>query len=135
MRLMKRITCALCVCIGIGMMMPINFSYAADMSAASRAEVDALLNHLANSGCQFNRNGTWYSAPEARVHLNKKLDYLVQKHLASTTEQFIDAAASKSSMSGKSYQVKCGNEPAQESAVWLQAALKELRNKKAAAAK
>ncbi len=131
MVLAKRIICAVSIC----MLLPLKLVQAADMSAASRFEVDALLNHLASSGCQFNRNGTWYSAAEAKAHLNKKLEYLVQKHLASTAERFIDEAASKSSMSGKSYQVKCGNEAAQESAVWLHSALKELRNKKAVSGK
>ncbi|MBC3882815.1 DUF5329 domain-containing protein [Undibacterium sp. LX40W] len=115
--------------------MPFTSASAAEMSAASRVEVEVLLNHLSNSGCQFNRNGTWYSAQEAKAHLSKKLDYVVEKKLATTAEQFIDAAASKSSMSGKAYQVKCGNDAAQESALWLQAALREIRNKKAATGK
>lgn len=121
--------------LSVSIFMPLSLAQAAEMSTASRAEVEALLNHLSNSGCQFNRNGTWYSAQEAKVHLGKKLDYVVEKKLATTAEQFIDTAASKSSMSGKSYQVKCGNEAAQDSALWLQAALKEMRNKKAATGK
>ncbi|WP_230404689.1 MULTISPECIES: DUF5329 domain-containing protein [Undibacterium] len=119
----------------VSIFMPFTSASAAEMSAASRVEVEVLLNHLSNSGCQFNRNGTWYSAQEAKAHLSKKLDYVVEKKLATTAEQFIDAAASKSSMSGKAYQVKCGNDAAQESALWLQAALREIRNKKAATGK
>jgi hypothetical protein len=34
-----------------------------------RAEVDALLGKLESSGCQFNRNGSWHSAAEAKAHL------------------------------------------------------------------
>jgi hypothetical protein len=92
---------------------------AAELSANSRAEIQYLLTRLGNSGCQFNRNGSWYSASEARSHLAKKLDYLVTKNLLKTSEDFIERAASTSSVSGKAYQVKCGSANAVDSAVWL----------------
>jgi len=92
-----------------------------------RAEIDALLNKLQSSGCQFNRNGSWYSGAEAKDHLLKKLAYFEDKATVKSTEQFIELAASKSSMSGKPYQVKCGAEQPVESQRWLTAQLAVLR--------
>lgn len=125
----------LLVTMAISGLMSFTHVNAAELSASSRAEVESLLNRLSASGCQFNRNGSWYSAAEAKNHLTKKLDYMLEKKLVSISEQFIELAASKSSMSGKPYQVKCGNEAAQDSAVWLQGALKDLRAKKTGADK
>lgn len=70
------------------------------LSAASRVEIESLLSKLKASGCMFNRNGTWYSSEEAQAHLARKLDYLVDKEAVANAEQFIERAASKSSMSG-----------------------------------
>lgn len=100
---------------------------AAELSPASRTEINALLNRLASSGCQFNRNGTWYNPVDARAHLVRKLDYLIEKKQVESTEQFIDLAASSSSSSGKNYQVRCGSQPAVASGVWLKGELQALR--------
>jgi hypothetical protein len=94
-------------------------------------EVEALLKRLGESDCQFNRNGSWYSAVEAKKHLSSKLNYAIEKKLANSAEQFIEVAASKSSMSGTIYLVKCKSDPALPSATWLNNALKELRLKSA----
>lgn len=102
---------------------------AADLPPASRAEIDALLNRLGDSGCQFNRNGTWYKPAEARAHLARKLDYLLEKKQVQGSEQFIDVAASASSISGKNYLVKCGTEPAVPSAQWLKGQLQQMRSR------
>jgi len=100
---------------------------AAPTSAPVRAEIDALLNKLQSSGCQFNRNGSWYSGTEAKDHLLKKLAYFEDKAQVKSAEQFIELAAAKSSMSGKAYQVKCGSEPPVESQRWLTTQLTALR--------
>lgn len=100
---------------------------AAELPAASKAEIGALLDRLGQSGCEFNRNGTWYDAPKARAHLARKLDYLLDKKLVESTEQFIELAGSKSSTTGKSYSVKCRNEQPIPSADWLKAQLQQLR--------
>ena len=102
---------------------------AAELAPGQRAEIDNLLNRLGESGCKFNRNGTWYSAAEAKAHLVVKLNYLLKRKLLATTEQFIELAASKSSMSGKSYLVQCQGSPASPSASWLTAELHKLREK------
>jgi hypothetical protein len=84
-----------------------------------RAEIDALLSTLEKSGCEFKRNGSWYSASEAKSHLLKKLEYIEGKGALQSTEQFIALGASKSSMSGQPYLVRCGSAPPIESRTWL----------------
>ncbi|GAB2867064.1 YfeK family protein [Pseudoduganella ginsengisoli] len=108
------------------------FSAAANATptaAPVRAEIDALLNKLQSSGCQFNRNGSWYSGAEAKSHLLRKLEYFEDKGSVKNTEQFIELAASKSSSSGKPYQVKCGNAAAMPSQQWLNAELSAIRGR------
>ena len=46
---------------------------------AAKAEIDHLLDYLAKSGCEFNRNGSWYGSKEARDHLNDKYQYLLKR--------------------------------------------------------
>ena len=101
----------------------------AEPAAATKPEIDYLLTQLKTSGCEFNRNGTWYSASDATAHLNKKYEYLKQKNQISSTEEFIDKAARKSSMSGQPYFVKCKDAPSVESAKWFKDALIKFRKK------
>ena len=105
---------------------------AAPLPPPARAEVDALLGRLQASGCEFNRNGSWYAGAEARAHLLKKLDYLEGKDMVKTAEQFIERGASTSSMSGQPYLVRCTGKAPVESAKWLTAELQQLRMARAA---
>src|SRR5688572_17479590 len=101
--------------------------FAVEPSAAARLEVEQLLTRLAASGCQFQRNGSWHGAAEARGHLEKKYQYLLKKQLVGTSEDFIALAATKSSTSGAAYAVKCGAQDPMTSAAWMSAQLKALR--------
>ena len=83
-------------------------------------EIASLFTSLETSGCEFNRNGSWYNAAKASDHLKRKYDYLAKKHLADSAEQFIARAATESSMSGKSYQVRCPGKATVDSKVWFQ---------------
>lgn len=105
---------------------------AAPLPPAARADVDALLTRLQTSGCEFNRNGSWYAGAEAKAHLLKKLDYLEGKDMVSTAEQFIERGAAASSMSGKPYLVRCAGKAPVESAQWLKAELQQVRAARAA---
>jgi hypothetical protein len=98
-----------------------------------RTEIDALLAKLQSSGCQFERNGSWYSAAEAEDHILRKFEYIDGKNGIQTTEQFIELAASKSSSSGKPYRVQCGAEGAIQSQQWLSRQLLLIRAPSAAA--
>ena len=102
-------------------------AHAAPLPPAARAEVDALMTRLQSSGCEFNRNGSWYTGADARAHLLKKLDYLEGKDMVATAEQFIEKGASTSSASGKAYLVRCAGKMPVESAQWLKAELQQLR--------
>lgn len=107
---------------------------AAPLAPAVRAEIDNLLSALEKSGCEFNRNGTWYASKDARTHLLRKLEYLEGKDAVRSTEQFIELAASTSSSSGKPYLVRCGKTVPVESRTWLSAQLAALRAPGGAAA-
>ncbi|HIV70099.1 MAG TPA: DUF5329 domain-containing protein [Candidatus Aquabacterium excrementipullorum] len=102
---------------------------AAEPSEATRREVAHLFRHLEQSGCQFQRNGTWYDAHQAVGHLQQKYDYLLKKGLAPTTEAFIERAGSQSSMSGKAYEVRCGQSVPVHSADWLRIELARYRQR------
>lgn len=99
---------------------------AAVPTPAAKAEIDQLLTRLQSSGCQFERNGSWHDATEARAHIERKYRYLLKKELVGTTEDFIKLAASQSSVSGKPYQVKCGAEQV-TSGRWMTDQLKQVR--------
>ena len=96
-------------------------------SPATKQEIAHLFTTLENSGCQFNRNGSWYSAKEASAHLATKYKYLQGKDLVPSAEKFIERAATESSLSGKAYQIKCADNVAQLSAPWFMAALAKYR--------
>ena len=102
-------------------------AFAATLPPAARAEIDLLLSRLAASGCEFKRNGSWHAATEAQAHLRRKLDYLVDKGAVASTEQFIERAASRSSVSGRVYQVRCGDRAPVASSEWLRAELEAMR--------
>ena len=100
-------------------------------STATSDEVDHLLAYLERSGCQFLRNGEWYDAARAKDHLNRKYDYLLRKGLVRETEDFVRLAATKSSVTGKPYQVRCERQPAVPSETWLTEELARYRSQKA----
>lgn len=108
---------------------------AATLAPANKSEIDALLMVLKASGCQFNRNGAWYSSQDAQAHLARKLDYLVNKNAVASSEQFIERAATRSSVTGQAYTVRCGKESSVPGSVWLARELNILRTLPAKALK
>ena len=96
-------------------------------SPTAKREIQGLMDALSASSCEFQRNGTWHGRDEARKHLQRKYDYLLKRDLVDTAEQFIERAATKSSMSGRAYQVRCPSQPAQPAAAWFKARLAALR--------
>ena len=106
-------------------------AHAAEPAAPVRSEIEGLLTTLGTSQCQFYRNGSWHGGSEAESHLRMKYDYIVKRETLPSAEAFIDAAATKSSLSGESYAVKCGDAPPQPSAAWLKARLQEERQHRA----
>ncbi|MCO7468745.1 YfeK family protein [Stenotrophomonas maltophilia] len=98
-------------------------------SADARREITQLIGSLDGSQCQFQRNGSWYGPADARAHLQRKYDYLLKKDMVDSAEQFIERAASQSSMSGKAYRIRCPGQPEQTSAAWFGARLQALRQR------
>jgi hypothetical protein len=97
-------------------------------SAVTTTEIAHLFSALEQSNCQFYRNGSWYGPAQASSHLHRKYDYLLKKGLVTSAEAFIDLAASKSSLSGKPYLVRCGGSAPIESNAWFRKKLAEFRN-------
>jgi len=102
-------------------------------SPAAKREIQTLMDALSASSCEFQRNGTWHDRDEARKHLQRKYDYLLKRGLADTAEQFIERAASESSISGRAYQVRCPGQAVQPAAAWFKAKLDALRGSAAPA--
>jgi len=98
----------------------------AALDEQGQQEVNALLAFVESSGCAFIRNGSEHQPKDARAHLQKKLDYLKDKGLVDSAEDFIARAATESSFSGEPYKVNCGGRE-QLSADWLKNELKRLR--------
>ena len=97
------------------------------MENNAEKEILHLFEYLKKSSCEFNRNGSWYSSSEAVNHLETKYRYLNKKGLINTAEQFIDRAASRSSMSGQSYLVRCGDSKPIQSSDWFTHELRRFR--------
>ena len=88
-------------------------------------EIRALIQGVAESECEFNRNGSLHSAETAAAHL--ELKYSRGKRYADSAEAFIERLASKSSWSGKPYQMICDGET-QPAGDWLTMRLEALRS-------
>lgn len=90
-------------------------------------EINHLLGLIEQSGCEFFRNGTWYDAQRAQVHLRAKYDALAANNQIKSAEDFIEKAASKSSMSGQPYQIRCGDGAVMSTNQWFNEALARYR--------
>jgi hypothetical protein len=90
-------------------------------------EINYLLGFIDRSGCKFYRNGSWYDSHRAQSHLRDKYNYLAARGAIKTAEDFIEQAASRSSMSGEEYQIQCEAGPVVPSGLWLRTALSGYR--------
>jgi len=81
-----------------------------------------------DSGCEFNRNGTWHDAKAAREHVRFKYEFLLAQDRINATEDFIEQAATKSSiLFGQPYTVRCDGDPPVLSSLWLSRELARYR--------
>ena len=87
------------------------------------AAIEYLLTAIGESGCTFIRNGRAYSSEDAERHLRMK--YRRGKRWATDPDKFIERLASKSSMSGKPYLMRCDPGGEQRTSDWLRAKLAE----------
>ena len=68
----------------------------AQISPQANQEIKGLLDFVERSECKFVRNGSEYPGPQARAHLEKKLNYLEGKNLVSSAEEIGSPLLSKS---------------------------------------
>ncbi len=106
---------------------PFSLSHAQQLSPQSRTEIEHLVEFVRSSNCQFSRNGSWHSAAEAAEHISKKYHYALDRGQIHSAEDFITYAATKSSLSGQAYTVRCGGGRTAACADWLTAELRRLR--------
>jgi hypothetical protein len=103
-------------------------------TTATPAEIRQLIDAVASSGCEFERNDKRYPAPEAAKHLESKLETAAKSWFAParekwTAEMFIGKIATGSSLSGDPYWIICKDQPRVHSDAWLTGKLKDLRTK------
>ncbi|MGA0334798.1 MAG: DUF5329 family protein [Luminiphilus sp.] len=91
---------------------------------AAEDEIRWLIQAVADSHCEFDRNGKRYAAATAAEHL--ELKYARGKRYADSAEAFIERLATKSSWTGETYWMICDDDPA-PAAQWLSMRLEELR--------
>ncbi|WP_242107040.1 DUF5329 domain-containing protein [Luteimonas aquatica] len=96
-------------------------------AAESEREIDGLIRAIGDSGCEFERNGSWHDAAAARAHLQRKYDWLRKRDAAGNAEQFIERAATRSSVSGKPYRVRCRGRAPQPASAWFGEQLRRQR--------
>ena len=100
---------------------------AAQINPKAEREITGLLQAVGKSGCQFIRGGTAYAADRAQAHLNKKYEHMVARAMLASAEDFIVKAATRSSMTGEPYAMRCGEAPPQRCDEWLMSKLKAIR--------
>lgn len=80
-------------------------------------KIEYLLTKVASSNCVFIRNSGEHSAEAAEQHLRMK--YRRAKKWVTSAESFITRIATKSTLSGKPYRIRCDGQDAQLTAQWL----------------
>jgi hypothetical protein len=91
----------------------------ADVPAAQAVEVEHLLEFIKTSACELIRNGRSYSGDRAFRHVMRKYDYFRDR--ITSTEDFIELSATRSTMSGQPYRFACGgSEPVESRTVLLE---------------
>ncbi|HLF31181.1 MAG TPA: DUF5329 domain-containing protein, partial [Xanthomonadales bacterium] len=101
-------------------------AFAEPLTTAHR-EIHYLLDFVEISGCEFYRNGTWYDSVKAQEHLRIKYEYLAARNRLATAEDFIELAASRSSLSGLPYEIRCGVCTTHYTGEWLTGVLERYR--------
>jgi hypothetical protein len=101
----------------------------ADVPPEQKAEVEHLLEFVVQSDCIMVRNGEEHAGEKAVSHIQVKYDYFKEK--ITTTEEFIEYSATKSTMSGKYYTVRCPGQEEMRTQDWLMEELTTFREKRA----
>jgi len=94
--------------------------------ANTETEIQHLLNYVATTSCQYERNGDFHSGIDAKKHINKKYDYY--KDDIHSAEDFIKYSATQSTITKKKYKIHCADSPVEYSRDWLLEELSRYRN-------
>ena len=94
--------------------------------SSTQQEINHLLQFVQETPCQYERNGSIHTGQEAVEHITKKYRYFEDD--TETAEDFIELSATKSTLSGRHYQVHCPNQASQTSKHWLLAELTKFRS-------
>lgn len=94
---------------------------------AAQREIASLIEAVGASGCRFQRNGRWHPPEAAQAHLQRKLDAARRRGLEGSAEDFIARVASRSSLTGRPYRVRCDGVPEQSAAEWFGTRLQRMR--------
>ena len=88
--------------------------------------MEHLINYLADSDCQMVRNGKSHDGKYGANHVRRKYAHFRKE--ISNTEGFIRYSATKSTLSGRYYEVHCVGEAPVRSSDWLLEELKAYRS-------
>ncbi len=91
--------------------------YSNTLLANTKNEIDHLIGYVSETDCDYERNGTKHQGSEAVKHIVRKYNYF--KDDINSAEDFIKYSATKSTMSGKYYQIHCPNQVTVKSKDWL----------------
>jgi hypothetical protein len=120
----SRLWAVLCLVLGLALA-PVG---RAAPPAIAQTEINYLLGFVESSACEFFRNGSWYGAKTAAAHLRDKYQMLLATgSQIYSAEDFIEEAATKSSLSGRPYQVRCNGKIAVTANEWLRDVLARYR--------
>ncbi|HEV7490319.1 MAG TPA: DUF5329 family protein [Rhodanobacteraceae bacterium] len=99
------------------------FAFAASLT--EKQKIDALIHSIeVLPGAKFIRNGTAYDGNAAAEHLQQKRRYVGDR--IKTANDFIVCCASRSSVSGKPYQIRFANGETVDAEIFLRAELKRI---------
>jgi hypothetical protein len=122
---LSRMTTTLMIALAIGAVsLPVA---RADAPAIAQTEINYLLAFVQKSKCEFHRNGTWYDAKKAQEHLRYKYEALARGNRIQSAEDFVEKAATTSSLTGRPYEIRCQGGDVVTTSVWLHAALAQYR--------
>jgi len=93
-----------------------------------KTEITHLLGYVKTTQCLYIRNGDTHNGQEAAKHIKSKYEYFESD--IDSAEDFIRLSATKSTMSGNKYHIKCPGSSKVESSQWLLEELNKYREKK-----
>jgi hypothetical protein len=93
----------------------------------AQTEISYLIGFIGSSGCEFYRNGSWYDSKAAETHLREKYTMLEASDRIRSSEDFIEQVATKSSLSGRPYQIRCVGGEVLTTNQWLYGVLARFR--------